>query len=378
VAQEDLIESVHVATIDGQLPAPVVFGDWVMRSREFVVVRLRATSGREGWAFTLTRDGAVADHIRKTLAALYVGEPVGDQERLYHLALRRSLASHSAGLGLRALSIMDLAAWDLAARTADRSIADLLGGTLQPMPATAIIGYPPAEMGGVEVEQQTAALYVAGWRRFKAPIAASTEQTVARMQAARGAAPDGWLGLDAAWVFDDVSAAAELARALESVGLGWFEDVFPPGDASMVRQLREQIDVPVAMGDEQGGSYYPQALLQASAVDVVRIDLTCMGGITGGRRIVQQCLDAGVAFAPHMFAHVHSQVFSAWGHPHVPVEWGVPWTGVDPYADSLAQPLIVEGGLMAPPDEEAGFGVLLNRAWALSQPRDDPDRILEQ
>ena len=39
---------------------------------------------------------------------------------------------------------------------------------------------------------------------------------------------------------------------------------------------------PIAMGDEQGGSYYPEALLLRQAVDVVRIDLTCMGGITGG------------------------------------------------------------------------------------------------
>ena len=96
------------------------------------------------------------------------------------------------------------------------------------------------------------------------------------------------------------------------------------------------------MGDEQGGSYYPQALILAKAVDVVRIDLTCMGGITGGRRIVDECLRAGVAFSPHMFAHVHSQVFSGWGFPDVPIEWGVPWTGVDPYADSLAQPTIIE------------------------------------
>ena len=68
------------------------------------------------------------------------------------------------------------------------------------------------------------------------------------------------------------------------------------------------------MGDEQGGSYYPESLIIHKAVDVIRIDLTCMGGITGGREIVDQCLNAEIDFAPHMFAHVHSQVFSAWGY----------------------------------------------------------------
>jgi hypothetical protein len=78
-----------------------------------------------------------------------------------------------------------------------------------------------------------------------------------------------------------------------------------------------------------------------------------------------------------MFAHVHSQVFSAWGFPDLPIEWGLPWTGVDPYADSLAQPVLTSGGRMQPLPRGPGFGELLNRDWALSQPHDDPDHILE-
>ena len=132
--------------------------------------------------------------------------------------------------------------------------------------------------------------------------------------------------------------------------------------------------VPIAMGDEQGGSYYPEALLRADAVDVVRIDLTCMGGITGGRQVIDRCVQAGVEFAPHMFAHVHSQVFAALGFSDVPVEWGVPWTGVDPYADSLAQPVIADGKMAALP-EGPGFGALVDLEWVKSQPYDDPQHI---
>lgn len=375
--EQDRIASVSVAVIQGQLPAPVVFGDWIMRQREFAVVRLRSRKGLEGWAFTLTRDGAVAEQIRKSLAPVYLDQPVGDQERLFTVAWRRSLASHAAGVGLRALSLLDLAAWDLAARTADKSIARYLGGTNRRMPATAIIGYPPALMGPEETGRQVAELYDRGWRRFKAPVAATPALTAGRLRAARASAPDAWLGMDAAWIYDDVDSAVALLDEISDVRLGWFEDVFPPGDAGIVRRLRDRSPVPIAMGDEQGGIYYPEALIAAEAVDVVRIDLTCMGGITRGRRIVEQVELAGLAFAPHMFAHVHSQVFSAWGYPDVPVEWGVPWTGVDPYADSLPQPTIVPGGLMEPLAEEPGFGRLIDREWALSQPHDDPDRILD-
>ena len=150
----------------------------------------------------------------------------------------------------------------------------------------------------------------------------------------------------------------------------------PPGDAVALRELRDRIDMKLAMGDEQGGSYYPQALIREQAVDVVRVDLTCMGGISGGRRILTECLAAGMEFAPHMFAHVHSQVFAAWGYPDVPVEWGVPWTGVDPYADSLRPPA-VRGGVMEPLDEQPGFGPLVNRDWIATQTYQDPDNIFD-
>jgi L-alanine-DL-glutamate epimerase-like enolase superfamily enzyme len=177
-------------------------------------------------------------------------------------------------------------------------------------------------------------------------------------------------------MFDDVDKAAEFVRSIADVNLGWFEDVFPPGDVLQLAELRSKVETPIAMGDEQGGSYYPQALILAKAVDVVRVDLTCMGGITGGRRVVDECLAAGMRFSAHMFAHVHSQVFAGWGFTDVPIEWGVPWTGVDPYADSLAQPSIGAGGLMQPLPQLAGFGAMLNKDWALSQPHDDPDHVL--
>lgn len=369
------IAKIRAATIQATLPDPVIFGDWIMKTREFVVVTVELKNGVVGRAFTLTRDGAVAEQIRKTLRQTYIGTEIAELEKTYVVAKRRSLASHSAGIGLRALSMIDLACWDARARNEDKSISELLQGPRSPMPATAIIGYPPGKMGPEEVRAQVKDLYQAGWRRFKCPVASTLELSRDRLLAAREAAPDSWIGCDAAWIYKDVDSALAFLEAIGPVKLGWFEDIFAPGDAHLVRALRERTNIPIAMGDEQGGSYYPESLIKFDAVDVVRIDLTCMGGITGGREIVDMCLAANVKFAPHMFAHVHSQVFSAWGFPEVPVEWGVPWTGVDPYADSLAQPEIMESGLMKPLPEAAGFGELLNIDWVRTQAFEDPEGI---
>lgn len=378
MSSPERISEIHTATVRAALPEPIHFGDWIMRHREFCLVRVRAESGVEGFGFTLTREGPVAATIKQAITHHYVGSELAssdDAATVFYRCQGSNLAGLSGGIGLRALSIVDLAVHDLLARSAGVSIARYLGGELRPMPATAIIGYPPGAMGPDRVREQIAELRAAGWRRFKIPIALPLEYGAKRLLAAREAAgDDAWLGMDAAWVFRTVDDAAAFLDSVADARLEWFEDIFPPGDAEVVAALRKRTSIPIAMGDEQGGSYYPEALLLRNAVDAVRIDLTCMGGITAAKRLIGACEAAGTAFAPHMFAHVHSQVFGALGH-EVPVEWGVPGTGVDQYADSLRQP-IVEEGVMRPLDEQPGFGPLVNPKWLAEQDADDPDGLI--
>lgn len=378
MSSPETIADVHVATIRAALPEVIHFGDWIMRHREFCLVRLRAESGAEGFGFTLTREGPVAATIKQAIAHHYVGttfDSADDAATAFARCQGSNLAGLSSGIGLRALSIVDLALHDLLARSAGVSIARYLGGEPRPLPATAIIGYPPAAMPPDRVREQIRELHEQGWRRFKIPIALPLDYGAERVLAAREAAgEDAWLGMDAAWVFRAVDDALAFLDGVKDARLAWFEDVFPPGDSAIVAELRRRSDIPIAMGDEQGGSYYPEALLLRNAVDVVRIDLTCMGGITSAKRMIGACEAAGATFAPHMFAHVHTQVFSALGYD-VPVEWGVPGTGVDQYADSLRQP-VVEEGIMRPLEEQPGFGPLVNPPWLAEQDADDPDGLI--
>ena len=320
---------------------------------------------------------AIAGAIRQAVAHHYVGATISSAaeiEALFYRCQGSNLASLASGAGLRSLSIVDLAAYDLFAKASEISIVRLLGGTHRSLPATAIVGYPPGKMGPDDVRVQVQSLRAAGWRRFKIPIALPLEYGAARLLAAREAAGiDDWLGIDAAWVFRAVDDALAFLDQVAGARLAWFEDVFPPGDAALVAALRERSDIPIAMGDEQGGSYYPEALLAKNAVDVVRIDLTCMGGITRARALIDACDRAGTAFAPHMFAHVHSQVFGALGYD-VPIEWGVPDTGVDQYADSLDRPVVRDG--MMEPLQEAPGRKLVNPEWIAEQDVDDPDHLL--
>lgn len=371
----DPIARVRCATILHRLDTPIEFGSWVMRHREFALVRVDAESGRSGLAYCLTRDGPIAAIIERTIAPQYRGGPSTDPERLFYKALWSNHAVHAAGIGMRALSVVDIAAWDLAARAAGQSITRLLGGQPQRMPVTGIVGYPPS-IGPEETALQVERLWAGGWRRFKLPIAPTLDLSIERLRAAREAAPAGWIGIDANMVFRSAHDAIAFAERLEPLGIGWFEDIVPPGDAALVAQIRSAIRTPVAMGDEQGGSYHPQALLKFDAVDVQRVDATTNGGITCLRTILETVRRNGTGIAPHMFPHVHSQVLGALGYTDAPIEWGIPGTGVHPMDDVLSQPTVVEG-LMDPLPEAPGLGRLVDRAWIEGQERvTDPDGLL--
>lgn len=374
-APEIRISAVDAAEVHAQLPEPIRFGEWVMEHRSFAVVRLESTDGLRGYGFTLTRDGPLAATIRTSVRPHYLDRDASDPVALAKGARRANLSTLSSGLGLRALSIVDVAAWDLIGKTVGTSVISLLGGSPVPIPATAIIGYPPS-IGPSQINAQVSRLYAEGWRRFKMPVASNVPATYDRLEAAVDAAPDGNFSLDGAWTFNSVEDAAEFCGGLP-VQIDWFEDMFPPGDSRPVAELRERVSVRIAMGDEQGGAYYPDALIQRSAVDVVRIDATCMGGPSSFLELVEQARHAGLDFAPHMNAHIHYRLLAGLGISHVPVEWGIPGTGVDPFADSLEQPRI-EDGLMLPLDDESGFGNLVNKEWLQQQPVDDPDGLIEE
>jgi L-alanine-DL-glutamate epimerase-like enolase superfamily enzyme len=371
----DRIVSVRVATILSRLEVPIHFGSWVMRHREFALIRIDAESGLRGFAYCLTRDGPVAAIVDRTIAPQYVGEPVDDPEHLFYKALWSNNAVHAAGIGMRALSIVDVAAWDLAARAAGQNITAYLGGERRRMPVTGIVGYPPS-ISPTETVEQIRGLWDAGWRRFKLPIAPSHEQSLARLRAAREAYPEAWLGIDANFLHKTSADAIAFGRQLDGLDIGWFEDIVPPGDAQMVREIRDGISTPVAMGDEQGGSYHPQALLKFDAVDVNRVDVTTYGGVTRLRGILAAIKAHGNGIGPHMYPHLHSQILGALGYTDAPIEWGIPFTGVHPMDDPLVQPT-VRDGLMDPLPDLPGFGVLVDAAWIGRQERViDPDDML--
>ena len=370
------ITKVRVATVNHILPVPIIYGNWIMDHREFALVRVDLEDGTAGFAYGLTRDGPIASIVHRSIAPCYVGREIDDPQQVFYGALWTNHAVHAGGIGMRALSLVDIACWDALARYSKKSFQEILGGELSELPATAIVGYPPT-MPADELAEQIVELQKKGWNRFKIPISPDLELSETRLRAAREVAPNDWIGFDINMVLRTSEAVLEFENKVRDLKLGWIEDVVPPGDAEMVARVRRGSQTPIAMGDEQGGAYHPEALLTANAVDVIRVDATTNGGVTGLRKSLAQAKLAGVKVSPHMFPHLHSRLLPILGFKDVPIEWGIPGTGVHPMDDGLEQPVIVNGK-MKPLQTSIGLGKIVDYDWITKQQVSDEHGALTE
>jgi len=343
------LAELRAATLRVPMPIPARIGAHVIAEREYTVVRALAPDGRDGWAYGLTRGAPLTAMVEQLVAPRYAGRS-GPPPALLDGALRANPTVLCAGTGLRALSLADMAAWDLAARRAGMPLQRLLGDRgADPLPALLVVGFPPT-MAIEEVAAEAAAMHAQGWRTFKLAIGPDVATTRARLEAAAAAGPEVRLVLDAVWTWRDADDAMRWVDAVADLPFAWIEDPFPPGGAEELARLRARMPVPLGSGDEQGGPGFPEMLLVAGALDVVRLDATAVGGVSGLLAAAARVAAGGAEVSCHVHGHLHAQALRGAGLAGW-VEFGRPGSGVDPLGDLLV-PEVRDG--FVPPAALAG------------------------
>ena len=184
-----------------------------------------------------------------------------------------------AGLALWGISAIDVALWDALGKAMGRPCHQLWGACRDRIPAYAMVGwlnYPPAELAAIcrkAVDQ--------GFRAVKMKVGAPTlEEDVARIRAVRAA-----IGADAGLMVDAnqslaLSEAVRRGRAYQELGCLWFEEPLAAGDHAGLAELARTLDIPIASGENDGGTEAFQDLLSRGSVDIVQADLRRAGGAT--------------------------------------------------------------------------------------------------
>jgi L-rhamnonate dehydratase len=236
----------------------------------------------------------VTDHLSFLLRGT---EP--REVRLRHEEMTRAVAPYAAGaVGSMALSAVELALWDLLARSLNVPLYRVLGGAAGPLPY-----YLTSPDPGDAVGRAAAAAP----RALKLPMpfgppdgAEGMRENLLVLQAARASVGgDLPLAVDCfmSW---DVAYTTEFARRAAPLGLAWIEEPLPPVDVDALVTLRRLISpVQVAAGEHLFGLPAIHAHLERGAVDILQIDVTWCGGLSVALAAASAAVSRGVTFAPH-------------------------------------------------------------------------------
>lgn len=317
------ITSVHAQSVRIPLRRPTRIATRVLDKRDYVLVRIRRDDTEAegiGYAYAGTSGGSlVRNAVNELLAPILVGtdgnDIVGAWDRMYQESL---LVGRRGGV-LRAISAVDIALWDLAAKRAGLPLAVLLGGGLRPVDAYASGGYYQSEAGAwtAAVRDEIEANIARGFRDHKIKVgglsvADDASRVAAAVETMQG---EGRLAIDANNAYRTVDEALVALRAFERAagdrGLWWFEEPLSPDDIPGHARLRERAQTPIATGEIAATRWEFRDLIERGGADVLQPDAGVLGGITEYMRVTSTAATFGLPVAPHWHANLHAHLAAA-------------------------------------------------------------------
>src|SRR5437764_7426341 len=186
------------------------------------------------------------------LGNLILGEDPFETEKIWHKMYRGNIYGGRRGVGIHAMSGIDMALWDIKGKALGLPVWKLLGGgftaSLRPY-ASSLFGATPEETGERArrfVGQGFTAVKF-GWD----PMGKDAETDVALVREARaGLGPDLDLMIDAGLVYD-AKTAIQRAKAFEPYNPFWFEEPLLPDDYLGYAKLAASTPLRIAAGEEE-------------------------------------------------------------------------------------------------------------------------------
>jgi L-rhamnonate dehydratase len=270
----------------------------------WLVVEVSTDDGLVGIGNAALAPQVTEQTIDLYLKPLLIGQNPWDIEFLWQHMYRKTMAFGRKGIGMVAISAVDLALWDLLGKSAKQPVYRLLGGRTKPrIPVYASrlyateLGALAAEATRYKNEGYKAMKLRFGW----GPVdgAAGMQRNLELVRTVREAVgneidvmADAYMG----WTLD---YAKRMLPLLEPFRLRWLEEPVIPDDIQGYAELKSYGRIPIAGGEHEFTLYGFRDLLEARAVDYIQFDTNRVGGITQARKIAALAEAYSVPVIPH-------------------------------------------------------------------------------
>ena len=227
------------------------------------------------------------------------------------------------GIGLYALSALDIAFWDVYAKAANLPLAVLLGSELKPIKAYNSKGLWLIPLDKIEKEINDL-LHNGSFNALKVRIGRSKlkdDQVVIEKIKKIG-------GTDLHIMSDfnqcyDFDTALKRMYELDDYGLYWFEEPINYRNLKDCSKLSQLIKTPITIGENFHGPYDLIEAINKNASDYIMPDLMRIGGISGWLKAANIAEAYNLKFSTHLFPEVSAHLMNLTPTAHW-LEW-VDW-----------------------------------------------------
>jgi len=322
---------------------------------ELVIARVHLADGREGVGYTYTggKGGRAAHQVlAHDLAPALAGKDAADIDGLWDFMNWHIHYVGRGGIAGFAVSAVDIALWDLRARTANMPLWKLLGGdgrAVRTYAGLIDLHYPLDRH--LEVVQQELARGHTGIK-----IKAGRDRLdddLARARAIRDLiGPDVKFMVDANMKWD-VDTAVEASRRLKDLNVLWLEEPVLPDDFPAFAEVGRASRIPLAMGENLHTLLEFRQAFHTGVLAFPQPDASNIGGVTGWLKVAEMCHRLGLPVSSHGMQELHVSLMSAMPHAGYMEMHSFP---IDRYT---TRPLEIENGCVTPPDLP-GCGVVFD------------------
>jgi galactonate dehydratase len=272
-----------------------------MVNQSFHIVTVETDQGITGIG-----EGGYLDGVREC-AEMLIGEDPARIDRCWQLMYRGRF--YPAGREkLHAMGALDLALWDIKGKALGVPVYELLGGKSRDHVECYSTGFIPRKDSLKETAKAT---IEAGFRAFRTSVSelSGGDPTFNSQRMVRKTHEDciairEAIGPDADWCIDyhtrlDFPDAVRLSTLLEPLEPYFCEDLVRSENPGVYRQLRPQVKVPIAVGEQFGTRWEINELIEGRLIDYNRVTIPNCGGITEFAKLAALCETHYVGLTPH-------------------------------------------------------------------------------